>query len=178
LLTRRRELLRLYKRAQSDKEKEDITSAGLLVRQEMMNYLEQETLGDMRRDDRMDEAEMEVALLITWVQDQLNVQAPLLEDQILTASAMIVGSYGSLRLADVAICFRNAVGGHYQRQYGKVDVQDLLAWVEIYHQALVEKRSMAAQSGHLAAKATKWDKRYSKSLRAVIHNHQHGNKNG
>jgi len=116
-----------------------------------------------------------VQILLCWINDSLNIEA-LSEMQIEAATLIIIAQYGSLRLEDLALCFKNAISGKYGKIYQKIDITDLARWIEQYREDLRGRRVSENESFHQSTKSSHYDERHSNSVRAILHNHKTFNK--
>lgn len=167
------QLRKQYVRAKNEDTKTSIAKIGHEVKAAIESYREDQlTLGEMQRMGERDEAEGEVALLIAWLQDNLNVQTAMHEVQIMSAAAFVVSRFGALRLADVGLCFRWAIEGKYGKLYAKMDTHDLSNWLSQYEAEIGQLRMHKQEENHTRYKGSVWDKRYSTSLRAIFYNQE------
>lgn len=159
-----------YKQAQ-DREDQDACTAiaekGTALRDELCQYTAQTTIRMYLEQGLEEQVSNEIILLLCWVQDMLNVQAPLTEDQMVTIAKIIVKQHKWLRKEDIALAMRNALAGVYGKLYGKVDAQDVLCWIQTYAEQLQEIRYQIASQNRAAIKEQPGEP-MSDSMRAIF----------
>lgn len=153
---------------------ERIKQRGLAVKDRLMEFSAQVTLGHYRRHNLEQQIVDEIQLLICWALEHLNLPG-MNEEQIHGAAYLIVNLHGGLRKEDVAVAFKNAISGKYGPLYGKIDSVDLLRWLDAYKVELDEIRMKEHDEKHMATKGSQWDAKVNRGLRAKFHNMNHGN---
>lgn len=107
----------------------------------------------------------EIALLIIWLLEQLNISNTLSEAQIESISALILEEFGWLRLEDLAIVMRSAIKGEYGLIYNRLDGAIILDWLRRYAEALMERRHLEKVEAHMRSKERNDATRYHDSAK-------------
>lgn len=104
----------------------------------------------------------DLAILLSWFNDQLNITNKLNADQIEVVALTIMGEYGHLlRLEDLAACLRRALKGEYGQIYARLDAAVVLDWLNRYETDLTRDRINRADDRHANLKESRHDDRYS-----------------
>jgi hypothetical protein len=118
----------------------------------------------------------EIALLLIWLLEQLNISNTLTEAQIESISALVLEEFGWLRLEDLAIVMRSAIKGEYGLIYNRMDGAIILDWLRRYADALKERRHLEKVEAHMRSKERSDATRYhdsaqmSEALRYLYNN--------
>lgn len=102
----------------------------------------------------------DMAILISWFNDQLNIQNKLNVDQIEVTAVTIMGEWGHLmRMEDIAACLRKALKGEYGQIYARLDCAVIMDWLQKYYDDLLRERMNRAEQRHVNIKESLHDGR-------------------
>lgn len=156
------DLRRAYRNAETEEQRALIAEQGqalVAIISSLPEYPPLRALARRRNDDAQGVTD-ELALLISWMNDQLNIKEKLTVDQIEMCAITIMQEYGHLLgMEDVAACFRQAMRGSYGQIYARLDVAVMLDWLDRYNTDLFRDRIHRAEARHANLKESAHDDR-------------------
>lgn len=122
---------------------DQITAKGNKINGKLAEIPQFPTLRELATEDEVLTLE-NIQLLILWLTDQINVPG-MDADQIEYLAADMLAAYGTLRIEDIMLCFRNAIRGKYGKLYNRIDAAIVHDWITQYQLKIMADRAEMAE---------------------------------
>jgi hypothetical protein len=130
---------------------------------ERLDFKPQPSLRNLIKTDGRENVADDLELLVIWLDAQLNKKESINDMQRQTITETILSDYASLRLEDVAVCFKNGIKGFYGKTFSGLDVQVVMTWLEAYKKELTKSRMERQDRIHISLRGSQHDHKNKKT---------------